>query len=81
MRIQSSHTENEIEICNTCCREVSKPYRYTLNNGQTRGCIASCHDKHIAHNTKPSWMKPRMVKPTWILEVQRQFKAKFGRAA
>jgi hypothetical protein len=80
MKAKSSHTENETEICNTCCQPVSRPYRYQVGN-QVRGCIASCHDPYVAVNTKPAWMKPRMVKPAWVSEAQRQFKAKHGIAA
>jgi len=66
MRIKSSRIENEQEICNTCIRPVSDPFRYKTHDGLVRGCVAECHDIHVRTNTKPSWMAPRYVLPKWI---------------
>ncbi len=71
LKVQSSRTENGVEICNTCCRPADQPFRYKTSKGETRGCVASCHDKHVAVNTKPNWMAPRMVLPTWITAARR----------
>lgn len=71
MKIKSSRMENGIEICNSCQRPSDSPYRYETFKGETRGCVASCHDKHVAHNTNPNWMAPRMVLPKWITEARR----------
>ena len=73
MKIQSSRIENGQEICNTCGRPADKPYRYDYN-GHQRGCIASCHDKHIRRNTKPNWMAPRYVLPKWVTEARHAIK-------
>jgi len=70
-KIKSSRTEDEVEICNTCCRPAADPFRYQNSKGETRGCVASCHDAHVARNTKPNWMNPRMVLPTWITAARR----------
>lgn len=68
LKVQSSSVENGQEICNTCVRPVAAPYRYKNAAGQQRGCIASCHDVHVRHNTKPNWMAARYVLPKWITE-------------
>lgn len=74
MKVNSSSFQDGIEICNTCTRPVDNPYRYEYLNRygkpEIRGCVASCHDKHVAHNTKPNWMAPRMVLPKWITEAR-----------
>ncbi len=66
-RVQSS-TDG---ICNTCVRPADSPFRYKTRSGETRGCIASCHDPYVAHNTRPNWMAARMVLPQWITRARR----------
>lgn len=78
-KVASSRMEDGKEICNTCCRPADAPFRYDTTKGQ-RGCVASCHDKHVARNTKPNWMKPRMVLPVWITAARRAM-PNFERAA
>lgn len=70
-KVKSSRMENGVEICNTCCRPADQPYRYKNSKGETRGCVASCHDKHVATNTRPNWREARMVLPRWITDARR----------
>ncbi len=53
-------------VCNTCVQPYDKPFRYPMHNGEIRGCVDRCHDKHVRRNTKPDWCKPRYVLPKWI---------------
>lgn len=70
MKVQASRIENGIEICNTCVRPASQPYRYAWKDGE-RGCVSECHDVHVRRNTKPNWMAPRYVLPKWITECRK----------
>lgn len=70
-KVKSSRIEDGVEICNTCCNHVDNPFRYENSNGDTRGCVASCHDTYVARNTRPGWVKPRMVLPAWITAARR----------
>lgn len=70
-KVASSRIENGREVCNTCGHDASNPYRYRTERGE-RGCIASCHDVHVRHNTKPNWMAPRYLLPKWITEARRK---------
>jgi hypothetical protein len=70
LKVASSRIEDGREICNTCIRPVETPYRYRTPSGETRGCIASCHDRHVRRNTKPDWIKARYVLPKWITEAR-----------
>lgn len=72
IKIASSRIEGGIEICNTCCRPADAPFRYRREDGSERGCIASCHDKHIAKNAHPVWRAPLMRLPSWITHTRRQ---------
>ena len=72
MRVQSSRIENGREICNTCVRPASQPYRYKDAQGNERGCVASCHDVHVRHNANPNWCaRTRYVLPKWITAARR----------
>ena len=71
IRVKSSRIENGVEFCNTCCRQAATPFRYKDSWGRERGCVASCHDAHVARTTKPKWMAPRMVLPKWITDARR----------
>jgi hypothetical protein len=71
-KVKSSRIEDGQEICNTCVRLVDKPYRYKTPSGETRGCVASCHDVHVRRNANPAWMsRKRYVLPKWITEARR----------
>lgn len=74
-KVQSSRIENGQEICNTCVRPTNSPFRYKTEKGEERGCIASCHDVHIRHNTNPNWVgKTHYVLPKWITAARHAIK-------
>ena len=69
-KVASSRIEDGREICNTCGREASKPYRYRTPDGQ-RGCIASCHDSYVRFSRDADWVTNKRFRlPKWITEAR-----------
>lgn len=70
IKCKSSRMQDGEEICNTCVQPADKPYRYKTDKGE-RGCIATCHDKHIRVNANPNWVtRTRYILPKWITEAR-----------
>jgi hypothetical protein len=79
-KVASSRIENGQELCNTCVRPVSNPYRYRTDKG-TRGCIASCHDQFVQYSTDADWVSNKRYRlPKWIAEARRAIGPMFERA-